>query len=275
MDLTIEKPGLDVAPVVLISLLGTFKLTLDGHLAPISHGSKSEALLTYLALARHRPLQRDSLLGYLWPDCDPIQAGQSLNSLVYQLNKLTKRFVGHVNLVNNDSGYYFLNMSEGVGVDIDFFEAWSGKGQYLLQQGHIKQGLSYCEQALDLYRGDLVAVTDIQTVLERERLRTAFLDLLAALADHYAQQTPTTALTYIHQLLKYDPCREDAHRLAMRCYVQLQTRAQALRQYQLCRQILATEFETTPEPATETLYNQIRLNPESLTNAASHSSIKH
>ena len=47
----------------------------------------------------------------------------------------------------------------------------------------------------------------------------------------------------------------------MRCYVRVGQRAQALRQYQLCKAILLDEFDAEPEPATTALYQQVRLDP--------------
>ena len=49
--------------------------------------------------------------------------------------------------------------------------------------------------------------------------------------------------------------------MTMRAYVRLGTRAQALRQYTLCRKILAEEFDAIPEPATERLFTLIRTDP--------------
>lgn len=248
----------------MIALLGGFRLTLGDQPVPIGSGSKSEILLTQLALARQQPLPRTVLLERLWPDYDVALAGQSLNSLVYQLNKLANRFVKRLNLVSHDNGYYHLNNTGEIGLDIDYFDKWGAKGIQLLRSGELEQGIDYCERALALYRGDLIGDTTVHTIIERERLRATFLDLLAELADCHVAQDPAKSLSYVHQLLKHDPCREDAHRLAMRCYVQLQTRSQALRQYQLCCQILAAEFEAKPEPATAALYDQIRLDPGSV-----------
>jgi DNA-binding SARP family transcriptional activator len=90
------------------------------------------------------------------------------------------------------------------------------------------------------------------------------LDLLATLADYYLPQDTMRALAYIHRLLNHEPCREDAHRQAMRCYMRLDARAQALRQYQFCTQILAAEFAAQPEAATVALFEQIRLAPSNL-----------
>ena len=256
----------DTLAPIMISLLGSFKLTSYNKLAPISNGSKFESLLVCLALDQQRCVSRSQLLEQLWPASDLALAGQSLNSLIYQLNKLTKQFSKPINLINHEGGYYSLNRSEHVGIDIDYFDTWRAEGARLFDQGEDERGIAYYERALALYQGDLSGdESNIQTVIERERLRAAFLDLLASLADSaYSHDNSTNALAYIHRLLRHEPCREDAHRLAMCCYVRLGKRSQALRQYQFCCQLLAVEFDAKQEAATETLFHQIRLDPASI-----------
>jgi DNA-binding SARP family transcriptional activator len=201
----------------------------------------------------------------LWPDYDPGLAGQSLNSLTYQLNKLTTKILNGNDLIVRDNGYYRLNTGEGVGIDVDYFDAWYEAGQQLLGQGDVVSAVAYYQKALSLYHSNLCGDSSLATVMERERLRIAFLNLLAHLADHaYHQNDYQQALHYIQRLLGHEPCREDAHRQAMRCYVRLDQRAQALRQYRLCCQALASEFDAQPEPATIALYDQIRLDPVSV-----------
>lgn len=70
------------------------------------------------------------------------------------------------------------------------------------------------------------------------------------------------ALQHAMGLLYADPCREDAHRMVMRCYVRDGQRAQALRHFQTCRVILRREFEADPEPATVALFEAIRVDPQ-------------
>ena len=120
-------------------------------------------------------------------------------------------------------------------------------------------------RAADLYRGDLQSGTDVHAVIERERLRAGFLTLLARLADASFEAGDYGAcLDYALRLLAGDPCREDAHRLVMRCYVRRGERAQALRQYRLCEDVLRMEFDITPEPATRLLFDQARTDPASI-----------
>jgi DNA-binding SARP family transcriptional activator len=253
-----------LSPVV-ISVLGSFQLTLGGKPASVVSEGKSEHLLICLALAHQHRMLRAQLLERVWPHSDSALAGQALNSLNHQLNKLSSGFLNGAGVIVHESGYYQLNVTAGVWVDVDHFAAWSEMGKRLLSNGDGLGGATYCEQALMLYQGDLCGDSCIQTIIERERLRSVFLDLLARVADHYyIHGDPHKALRYIQQLLANDPCREDAHRQAMQCYVRLCQRAQALRQYRLCCQALAIEFDIKPEPATVALFEQIRLNPASI-----------
>jgi DNA-binding SARP family transcriptional activator len=96
-------------------------------------------------------------------------------------------------------------------------------------------------------------------------MRACYLSLLGYLADdHFRAADYPTALQHAVRLLRHDPCREDAHRMVMCCYVRLGVRAQALRQYRTCQEILAREFDARPEPATTALFARIRTDPGSV-----------
>ncbi|MEZ4869320.1 MAG: bacterial transcriptional activator domain-containing protein [Caldilineaceae bacterium] len=258
-----EKTLPALSPVV-IAVLGSVRLILGGNPMPLVRESKSAQLLTCLALAKQHRLPRGHILETVWPEADPALAGQALNSLNHQLNKTSSKHLNGQALIVHDTGYYQINTPDQVWIDVDHFATWSETGRRLLATDETVAGITYCEQALALYQGDLCGDSSIQTVIERERLRAAFLDLLVRLADHYNHNEPGKALHYIQRVLAHDPCREDAHRQAMRCYVRLGQRAQALRHYRLCCQALATEFDMAPEPATVALYEQIRLDPASV-----------
>jgi DNA-binding SARP family transcriptional activator len=85
------------------------------------------------------------------------------------------------------------------------------------------------------------------------------------LADNaFDQHVFDTSLELALELLQHDPCREDAHRLVMRCHVRLDARSQALYHYRTVRSILRAECDVEPEPATTALFEQIRLAPHSV-----------
>lgn len=250
---------------VLICLMGGFRLLKFGHPIPVRGGGKTETLLSNLALRRGRPVQRDTLLSTLWPDVERTLAGQSLHSLVYSLHKQFGDVIGGEAPVVLADGRYQLNVEAGIGIDIASFEALASGGDTRARRGDGAAAVEAYRQAVDLYRGDLSCGADICAVVERERLRARYLTLLGRIASYYYSAHDYVAcLDHALLLIDKEPCREDAHRLVMRCYMRRGERAQALRQYRLCEHVLRTEFDATPEPATNALFDQIRLDPDSI-----------
>ncbi len=205
---------------VFICLLGGFQVLKAGHPLVLRNADKTRLLLSSLALQDHFRLSREILMQTLWPNAQAALAGHSLNSLVYNLRKLLGDAIGGAMPVLYADGYYHLNVEAGIGIDIAWFDA-------LVQEGHRhewagQQGamVYVYEQAIHLYRGDLCSVPDSQSLVMCEALRAQYLTLLAKLADHYFDEHDYThCVTYARRLLSEDPCREDAHRLMMRCYV--------------------------------------------------------
>lgn len=250
---------------ILICLLGNFYVRKRGESVRVSNGGKAEALLSALALQSDYCVSRDGLLGILWPNTHSELAIQSLNSLVYTLHKRLGDAIGGAAPVLHADGYYLLNVEAGVGVDVACFDALAQAGDRQADAGNRSAAAAAYDCALRLYRGDVCAGNDLHAVLERERLRARYLALLTHLADYYfSEGNHSACLDYAQRLLDKDPCREDAHRLIMRCYVRRGERAQALRQYRLCQDILRAEFDAVPEPATTALFDAVRLHPDSV-----------
>ncbi len=247
------------SPKVMIGLLGPFRITVDDQLLPIQGESKSALLVCHLALAQGRRIPKSILLERLWPQKSPQKAAPCLNSLTYALNKTIKQTASIDGLVHFRGGAYHLDINEQVAVDIDFFNAWFQEGMRHIANERASRGLALFEQAISLYRGDLCFVDTLEALIERERLRILLLNALAFLANHHYQEGRyLQAQLYAFRLLSNDPFREDMHRLIMRCFAVMGQRTQALHQYQVCRQLLAREFDLEPEAATQRLYDQIR-----------------
>jgi DNA-binding SARP family transcriptional activator len=251
--------------MLLICLLGSFRLLHAGRPVTLRGGSKGEALLRLLALNPGQGLLRDRLLDVLWPSTPPSLAGQSLNSLVYSLHKHLSNALQAASPVLSQDSYYRLNLEAGIGIDVVHFDQLMRMGELHARAGEQANAAAAYSQAVRLYQGDLCAGTDVQGIVERERLRARYSSLLVRLAEyHFGVQDYEECQEYCVLLLSHDPCREDAHRLMMRCYVRRGQRAQALRQYRLCENILRMEFETEPELATVALYDQVRRAPEAV-----------
>jgi DNA-binding SARP family transcriptional activator len=251
---------------ILVCVLGSFRLLKWRSPVAVRSGGKTEALLCSLALRPSHGLARDALRSALWPGSEPRQAAQSLNSLVHSLHKRLGDALGGAPPVLLVDGCYRLNVEAGVRVDAVCFDALATDGERAAAAGDHASAAVFYRRAIDLYRGDLCSAgTDLHAVVEGERLRALSLTLRARLADsQYKRGDYETCLDQTLELLAADPCREEAHRLAMRCYVRRGERAQALRQYRLCEQILRGEFDAAPEAATTALFDKLRLDPNGI-----------
>lgn len=247
---------------VAICLLGSFQVLKLGDPVAVRPGGKTELLLSSLALQEHNRASREWLLEMMWPESDSARASHALNSLIHAIRKLLGDALGGAAPVVCTAGGYELNIEAGVSVDVAQFDVLAGRAEREFRGGDPGRARSCAETALTLYRGDLCVVDGVRGLVEHERLRARHLSLLGQVADQYFQQSHyRTALRYALRLLTHDPCREDAHRLVMRCHVRLGERAQAFRQYQTCQRMLDEEFGVRPEPLTESLFEQVRTAP--------------
>lgn len=244
---------------VAICLLGGFSVFKHGQPVPMRSGGKLETLLGLLAI-RGMGVPRDALQQTLWPEREPELAAQSLNSLVHLSRKVLDAGLAGMEVIVRDGATYRLNLAAGVSVDACLFSALADRAADAAGAGHTDAAVGYLAEAVELYRGDLCLDADVGALVERERLRAQYLNALARLADYeYKRGDVGACLRMALRMLASDPCREDAHRLVMRCHMQRGERIQALRQYQLCERLLRAELDTAPEPATTALFNLARL----------------
>jgi DNA-binding SARP family transcriptional activator len=262
-----EWGGDEAQHPVLVCLLGSFRLLRRGELITLRSGGKTEAVLTHLGLASLQGVLRETLLGAVWPDSEFTLAGHALNTLVHRLRELLGDALSGAAPVVQKSGRYRLNHEAGVTVDIELFKALVAQGDAAWRIDEPPTAIRAYARAIQLYRGDLRTNGDenAHTFLERDGLRVTHLDLLMRLSDYFfAHGEFGMCSAYALQLLAHDPCREDAHRLVMRCYVRRGERAQALRHFRTVQAILRAEFDVEPEASTTALFEQVRLAPETI-----------
>src|SRR2546427_528720 len=111
-----------------IRLLGSFRLFKDGQPTSIAPGSKTEALLSTLAVHYTDGVSRDSLLSLLWPNQEPVLATQSLNSLVHSLRRVLEPALEGAPPLLYSGGYYQLNFEAGIRLDLARFETLAQEG---------------------------------------------------------------------------------------------------------------------------------------------------
>jgi DNA-binding SARP family transcriptional activator len=255
-----QSPGEKTTSIpVIVQMLGAFSLTIQDSLLkiPVSRGL---SLLKYLLLHHKQDTPREVLMDIFWPDADPEAARNNLNVAMHNLRQALHS-VTDVVVIRFKDGAYGLATDLEIWLDVKDFEDCIREGQRMEAQNQLTAAMTEYEIAVNLYRGDFLADNPYEgwTVLDRERLRVAYLDTLDHLSQIQISQEQYAACIRLCQLiLNRDLCREDAHCRLMQCYSRLGQGPLALRQYQICVEALRIELEVDPAPETTQLYSRIR-----------------
>ncbi|MEZ4861575.1 MAG: BTAD domain-containing putative transcriptional regulator [Caldilineaceae bacterium] len=240
-------------PLLKLYLLGSPHLGLDEEAVSIGR-KKALALLCYLAI-KGEPQRRDALAALLWPETGQSQARAALSRHLTELRKLI-------------GGRRVTADRETVGLTSDLW----------LDITHFQRDIADLDpadpaatvaltQAVDLYRGDFMSGFtlpdcpdfDEWQFFQREELRQQFATALSHLiAIHCTRKDCAAALPHARRLLALDPLNEAAHRQVMELYARTGQQSAALRQYQLCVEVMDEEFGASPAAETTALYARIR-----------------
>jgi DNA-binding SARP family transcriptional activator len=248
-----------VQPSLRVRFFGHFEMLCEGEVMPLGRNGKVLNILKYLLANHTRPVSQDHLMGWLWPDSNLKKARWSLNSAIHGLRKLLSGCSASVsiNYVSLEDGYYRLSPDVGVTTDVDDFDNHHERGRRLEKDLRMREAAIEYEKAIELYRDDYL-VEDLYedwTMVERERLANAYVDILDRLAVHYMEVGQhQESIRACYRVLEKYRCHEDSYRLLMRCYANLGLRARALHQFRMCEQILRQEYGTSPSPKTRSLY---------------------
>jgi diguanylate cyclase (GGDEF)-like protein len=251
-----------------ISLLGSFRVRLDGQEVSTGFRTKKErALLAYLAVEANRLHPREVLGELLWPDRPEGYARTNLRQALLGL----RRAIGGAGMPFLDITDEIVQFKNGPEMRLDFEEFTRLVQGSLAHPHHSLDSCPVCagnfEKAVALYRGDFLEDLQIpaaQSYQEwsfyyREQYFRYLLTALQNLSQyHQVQRDFDTAHQYAWRYVNLAPLEEDAHRQLMNLLVISGRRSAALEQYQTCCRILRQELGVDPSAETQELYEQIR-----------------
>ena len=251
-----------------IFLLGTVQVRHEEN--PVSERAYAKvlALLAWLAVESDRSHQRAYLALLLWPDQSDERARHSLRQALSTLRRMIGDDKTSEYLTITRDAIRFNRTSDAMVDATEFRE--------LVEtcERHQHSRLDRCppcmqrlQQAVTLYRGEFLQGFSVGDSIEfedwvqvtRERLRHHALAAHTTIADYHVERGAIDdATATLRQLLAIDPLEEAAHRQLILLLVQSGKRAEALAQYERCRQLLDDELGVEPEPETVALYEQLR-----------------
>jgi DNA-binding SARP family transcriptional activator/predicted ATPase len=246
---------------LLLHLLGKPQSIVEGAPTHRFAYNKSLALLSYLAVTG-RAHSRETLAGLLWGDLPEESARSNLRKILAELRQTVP---DHVLLTRQTVAF---DCSAPHWSDVDAFQLKLQSLRAPAEPAVFNENeVRLLIDAVDLYAGDFMEgfyVRDAPAfeewvLVQRELLRQAAVQALHLLAKHHTARGQYSAgLAYTSRLLALEPWHEEYHQQMMILYALSGQRSAALRQYELCRQVLNKEMGARPAPATEALYGQIR-----------------
>jgi DNA-binding SARP family transcriptional activator len=243
-------------PPLRVELLGGFRVERIGVARPIVWQRRTARTLTKLLAAHPRhALHREEILELLWPG---VPAKSALNRFGQALHAARRAFEPEL-LPRESSAYLRLRESvlsletKHVVIDADHF-------QQLAESALGRGNEEAYESALAAYGGELLPedryhdwCAERRAFLAELRIRL-LVELAGALEERGAQ---AAAADRLREALRYDPTREDVHRRLLVLYAEMGSRDQAVRQFQMCREVLQRELGLLPAKSTLALYEEI------------------
>ena len=239
-------------------LFGGLALAWNDDPLPTIPGAAARSLFAYLITYRDRPHTRDLLAGTFWPDLPDATARRRLSNALWEIRRTLRqaqdetRASHRVLLIDSDT----VQLNPALPLRLDVEEFTKHKAQCTTSR---PDALTHCELCLAHYRGEFLAgYYDDWALLERERLQGMLLVALERLVEGYKGRGEyEQALSFARRLVAEEPWREEAHREAMRLCHLLGEHAEALKQFEACRQSLAEELGVEPSPETVALADEI------------------
>jgi DNA-binding SARP family transcriptional activator len=250
-----------------VRLLGEFAIEREGRPTALTGlNPLARSVLAVLALRAGRAVGADELADGLWPSGVDERSRANLRVLVSRV----RAALGDPDLVSGGRQGYRLDPR--VEVDVDIFERAADEGRTALADGQPDRAARRLDEALALYRGDLIVIDgdDRWAVGRRERLRERRRSALEDLGESLVGLgRPREAIAPLEQIIADDPLREGAYRGLMRAHYAAGEQSEALRAYERCRRALDEELGVDPLPETMSLHERIlRREPLSFTAVA-------
>jgi DNA-binding SARP family transcriptional activator len=249
-------PEADAVAGLRIRLLGGFRVEKMGFELPGSVWQRRAAkrVTKLLATAPRHTLHREQILEILWPRVDLESARNSFAKALHA----ARRALEPDRLPRGSSAYFHLQDdmltldTEHVLIDADQFQSL---GESALRQ----ETVAGYETALAAYTGELLPEDRYEdwSAARRDYLAELSVLLLLRLAEALERRGDRSqAVDRLRALLQQDPTREDAHRRLMNLYVDMGARSLAVRQFEICREVLR-KLNLVPDGETEALYEEV------------------
>jgi predicted ATPase/DNA-binding SARP family transcriptional activator len=235
---------------------------------PFEYG-KVKALLAYLIMESDRPVPREELAAFLWPEQSQESARNGLRQALSKLRRALNDNAAEFPFLLTQNDTIQFNTRCDVWVD-----AWAFTELLRESATHQHRHPKTCStcahllnRACEMYRGDFLEWLSIPesigfeewATLRRVQVRNQASEALLQLAAYHAHLGDYDRVqVYAARHLELDPLSEDAHYHMMRSLAALGNRSEAIAYFKTFSRLLADELGVSPSATTLDLIQRIQ-----------------
>ncbi|GLX69733.1 BTAD domain-containing putative transcriptional regulator [Paenibacillus glycanilyticus] len=236
-------------PRIKIRCFGRLRIETENGDAIKWRTSKTEELMAFLIYHRNETVSRDRILDSLWGEVEVDRAGAQFNTTTYYLRKGLSQ-IGLDGIVQHVEGGYCIDTSR-LDCDLDEWDRLLAVGK---QIDDIALS-DYAAQWVQCYGEGFMAGTSYAWAEPtRIRLERQFVDMLLRLHEREGKRGQYyAAAELLRKALAHDPMNEDIHEQLISVLVLADDRISAMKQYEMLRKMLRTEFGIEPKESVKRL----------------------
>jgi DNA-binding SARP family transcriptional activator len=221
-------------------------------------GRQGRVAFAFLTVNRHRPVHRDELMGAIWPGDAPAQSDAALDAILSKLRSLLKT-AGLAAAISAASGTVSLELPAAAWIDLEAAANALDEAEGALRRGDSTAAWSLANVAVVISRRPFLADVEAAWIeSQRTSLRALQMRALQCLVTVSAGNAePLLAIHHANEMVELDPFKETAYQLLMKMHAAAGDRAEALRVFARCRELLRDELGVSPSPQTEAVYLEI------------------
>ncbi len=228
----------------------------ERHLA----GRQGRLAFVYLAVHRHTTVGRDDLVDVIWPDQPPPEIDTAFSAILSKLRgTLKKAGLADRAALEVRMGSVALRLAGGTWIDVEAASNAIDEAEGALRTGDAKRAWGCANVGVSIARRPFLAQEEATWIeAQRVRLRSLLARGLYCLSEHSgAHGDPSLGVQYASEMIALEPFRETGYQQLMRMHARAGNRAEALRVFGRCRELLRDELGTSPSPQTEAVYLEI------------------
>ena len=224
-------------------------------------GRQGRIAFVFLAVNRHRSIHRDELLGAIWPGDAPAQTDSGLDAILSKLRSMLKSagLAAPEAGVTVNSKTIALQLPANAWIDLEAASNALDEAEGAVRRKDTITAWSMANVAVVISRRPFLADVEAPWIeSQRAALRALQMRALQCLVSVSANNAePLLAVQHAREMIELEPFRETAYQLLMKMHAAAGDRAEALRVFAKCRELLRDELGVSPSPQTEAVYLDI------------------